>query len=275
MFYNYEIQNAFYRLSAKKIKFFSIGTTSLGKHILCTHLGSSSGKQIVVVGGTHAREYITTLLVCKMIEFYSHKKFDGGIYFVPMLNPDGVDICINGTKNISDEFVKNYLENNVQNFSLFKANSNLVDINVNFPAKWAQGKHNTKKPGAENFVGYFPASERETKAISNLINKVCPDALVSYHSKGEEIYFNFEQDKKTLKEHERIAKIASKLTGYRMKKLKGSVGGLKDWCILKHNIPSLTIEVGSEKLKHPIGKNSLPKIFQQNFKLPLQLFENL
>lgn len=275
LLYNSEIQNAFYRLNAKKIKFFSIGKTSLNKNIMCTHVGEKTGKQIVVVGGTHAREYISTLLVCKMIEFYSHKKFDGGIYFVPMLNPDGVDICINGTKNVKDSFIKNYIEENVNNFSKFKANASLVDINVNFPAKWGEGKRNVKKPNGENFVGFAPASENETKSIMKFLTKIKPDAVISYHSKGEEIYYNFDETKQELKKHLEIAKVAKNVTGYKIKKLRGSVGGLKDWCISILKIPALTIEVGNDKLNHPIGKESLPKIFQQNFKLPLLLFEKL
>ena len=275
LLYNSEIQNAFYRLQMKKIKFFSIGRTALGKHIMCTHLGNKNGKQIVVFGGTHAREYITTLLVCKMIEFYSHVKFDGGIYFIPLLNPDGVDICINGTENVDDEFIKNYLNEHVQNFSQFKANANLVDINVNFPARWGEGKKNVKEPNFENFIGFLPASENETRAVMSFLKKISPDAVISYHSKGEEIYYNFDQDKATMKQHFKLAKIAKELTGYKIKKLKGSVGGLKDWCIHVLKIPALTIEVGSDRLPHPIRKQNLPKIFQQNFKLPLLLFENI
>ena len=259
----------------KKIKFFSIGRTCLNKNIMCTHIGERTGKQIVVVGGTHAREYISTLLVCKMIEFYAHKKISGGIYFIPMLNPDGVDICINGTKNINDEFIKNYLDENVSNFSQFKANANMVDINVNFPAKWGEGKHNVKRPHFENFIGFAPASENETRAVMSFINKIRPDAVISYHSKGQEIYFNFDQDRNAMKKHHEIAKVAKSVTGYKIKKLKGSVGGLKDWCISTLKIPALTIEVGENKLKHPLTKQNLPKIFQQNFKLPLLLFEKL
>ena len=273
--YNFEIQNAFYKLSAKKIKFFSIGKTALGKNILCTHVGKKSGKQILVVGATHAREYITTLLVCKMIEYYSHVNFDGGIYFIPMLNPDGVDICLNGTKNVNDEFVKNYLNENVKEFKLLKSNGILVDLNVNFPAKWGQGKFNVKSPNFENFVGFKSASEKETQAVLNFLKNNKIDLAISYHSKGEEIYYNFDQDKTRMKRDLKIAKVASKLTGYKIRKLKNSVGGLKDYCIQNLKIPALTIEVGSEKLSHPIDKTHLPKIFQQNFKLPLHLFENM
>ena len=52
--------------------------------------------------------------------------------------------------------------------------------------------------------------------------------------------------------------------GYKIKKIKGSVGGYKDWCIQKLKVPSVTIEVGSDILSHPIGKQALPKIYSKN-----------
>lgn len=275
LLYNYEIQNAFYRLKCKGVKFFSIGSTSLSKNILCTHIGDYSKKQIIVVGGVHSREWITTLLVCKMIEFYKHKKFEGGIYFIPLLNPDGVDICLNGTLNVKDEAIRNQLIEKISNFSQIKCNSNLVDLNVNFPAKWGKGKQNEFFPSAQNFVGYKSASEKEVKALMEFSSLVKPALTISYHSKGEEIYYNFNQSKKKLKSDERFAKLASKLTGYKVRKLKGSVGGYKDWCIQELKIPALTIEVGNDGLSHPLSKKHLPKIFQQNFKCPLLMLENL
>ena len=275
LFYNYEIQNAFYRLKCKKVKFFSIGSTSLSKNILCTHIGDYSKKQIIVVGGVHAREWVTTLLVCKMIEFYKHKKFEGGIYFIPLLNPDGVDICINGTQNVCDESIRNQLIEKISNYSLIKCNSNLVDLNVNFPAKWAQGVKNQFSPSGENFVGYKSASEKEVKALMEFTKLVSPSLTLSFHSKGEEIYYNFNQTKSVLRRDLKFARVASKLTGYKIKKLKGSVGGYKDWCVDSLKIPALTIEVGCDSLAHPLTKKHLPKIFQQNFKLPLLMLENL
>ena len=39
-----------------------------------------------------------------------------------------------------------------------------------------------------------------------------------------------------------------------------SCGGLKDYCVSQLNIPSITIEVGSDKLTHPITERNIRKI---------------
>ena len=46
----------------------------------------------------------------------------------------------------------------------------------------------------------------------------------------------------------------STATGYPHKIIYGSAGGYKDWCLQKLQIPSYTVECGSDKLKHPIKK---------------------
>ena len=74
-----------------------------------------------------------------------------------------------------------------------------------------------------------------------------PSATFSFHTKGEEIYWEFEG-----RGDEKGAKILSQSTGYRAVKISGSAGGYKDWCLLRLNIPSYTIECGSDELTHPI-----------------------
>ncbi len=275
MLYNSEIQNAFYRLKVKKVKFFSIGKSVLGKDILCTHIGSKQGKQIVIQGAIHSREWITTLLICRQIESLIGKNLNGGIYFIPLANPDGVDISINGTKNLPCSFLKNWMRENVDEFALLKANANLVDLNVNFDAHWGKGKQNSREAGAENFIGFKPESEAEVKALVKFVKKVKPDATISYHSKGDVIYYNFGNNKTENEKGKNLAGAIKKYNGYNVVKLKGSTGGFKDYCINSLHIPSLTIEVGDDSLTHPLGKKDLPKILKQNLKVPLLLLENI
>lgn len=275
MLYNSEIQNAFYRLKVKKIKFFSIGKSVLGKDILCTHIGKKEGKQIVITGAIHSREWITTLLICRQIESLANKQLNGGIYFIPLVNPDGVDISINETKNLPCNFLKQWLKENVDDFSMLKANANLVDLNVNFDAKWGRGDKNKTEASSENFVGLKPESEAEVKALVNFVKKIKPSLTISYHSKGEEIYYNFGNNKKENSKGKQLAGVVSKYSGYKVVKLKGSTGGFKDYCINSLHIPSLTIEVGSDSLMHPLTKKDLPKILKENLKVPLLLLENV
>ena len=54
-------------------------------------------------------------------------------------------------------------------------------------------------------------------------------------------------------------------TKYAIKNVQDvSGGGYKDWCVLRMKIPAVTIEVGENSLSHPIGEESLEKIYQRN-----------
>ncbi len=219
----------------------------------------------VFVGATHAREHITTDLLCKFLDDKIFDEIKGfNISVVPLLNPDGADLCINGLLNVCDENKKQKLSkinNNSADFSLFKANARGVDINNNFDANFGQNVH-SKTPASQGFIGKVAESENETKAICEYLRKIKPFLVVTYHTKGEEIYFNFFQKQKELERDKKIAKIFSKSTGYKIRNVENvSSGGLKDWCVQKLKIPSLTIECASDDLIHPIENKYLQDIY--------------
>ena len=211
--------------------------------------------KLIVQYSIHAREYITSLLSLNQIEYFIKFGKKGTVYFLPLTNPDGVDIC------------EKYNP-------LYKANGRGVDLNVNFPAKWGLGKTNQINCGAENFIGEYPLSELESKALCDFTLKVKPNATVSYHSKGEEIYWQFFQDSEREKRDYKYAKAVSDCTGYPLVTVLNSAGGYKDWCIEKLKIPALTIEVGDDRLSHPIGKERLDEIYQKNKRVIFTLTES-
>lgn len=86
----------------------------------------------------------------------------------------------------------------------------------------------------------------------------------SYHSKGEEIYWYYKQEGDAYRQAEVFANYIAERTGYTAKKISGSCGGYKDWCILKKKLLALTIEVGKNSWKHPIGVTHLPELIQRN-----------
>lgn len=225
-----------------------IGKTEKGKNIPFFLVEKTSYPTVIVQASIHAREYITTYLCLKLIKHFNRHGKKGRVFFIPMVNLDGVEICLQGKPN-------------------YKANANGVDLNVNFDAKWGKGQKNLFTSGEENYVGKHPFSESESRALKDFTTLVGPDLTISYHSKGEEIYWEFFQDENTLKRDYVFAERAKKVTGYAVKSTPNSVGGYKDWCIDKLKIPALTIEVGSEQLTHPIGKKHLRKIYRQNKKL--------
>ena len=249
-----------------KCENFTIGKSLLGEEIYCFHLGENVGKQIVVEGGIHAREYISTLFLIEEIKYLLNKKINGGIYIIPMLNPDGVRLVLDGANFIQDEKLKKFLidVNNGEDFSLWKANANAVDLNVNYDVFWGQGKQNVTKLSSANFIGYYANSEIENINFLNFIKNVNFSGSLSFHSKGEVIYYGFKLKGERLKKEKHIVKELSKINGYLPAKTKNSTGGLSDYLSYYYKVPAFTIELGSDLLAHPINEKFLPEIFTKN-----------
>lgn len=223
-----------------------LGFSHFGRPIYYFSVKKTDYPKIIIQYSIHAREYITAALALKQIKNFYNKGKRGHIIFIPIVNPDGVIIALN--KN-----------------PLYKANGRGVDLNVNFDAKWGKGASNVLIAGAENYIGEGPFSESETVALRDFTYLIKPNATISYHSKGEEIYFEFEQDSERYNRDKNLAEKVSLVTGYAIKSTPFSCGGYKDWCIKELKIPALTIEVGCDKLKHPIKK--LGDIYKKNEKV--------
>lgn len=204
-----------------------IGYSFGGKEIFAFHIGSLTGRQFISTYAIHAREWVTARLAIKHIKKGVKK---GGGWVIPLVNPDGAEIS-QSTK------------------PLWKANARGVDLNCNFDADWGTGRLNKRERGAENCIGDFPFSEAETAALRDFTLKVRPYVTFSFHTKGEEIYWEFNGSGCL-----RGAEIFSDITGYKHKVIYGSAGGYKDWCIQKLRIAAYTIECGSDDLTHPIKK---------------------
>ncbi|MBE7076351.1 MAG: hypothetical protein E7374_00455 [Clostridiales bacterium] len=263
------------QLQEEGLELFNAGKSTLGKNILATHVGSYNGTQILIQGGIHAREYISTLLMIEQARFLHNNNLvtNGGIYFVFLTNPDGAEIVLDGINSVNCEITKNYLinaNNGSLDFSQYKANINLVDLNTNFDANWGGGSQNVFCPATENFVGFYPESEREVRDLINFTLQVRPSLTISYHSKGNVIYYGFEgESDQNISRDTLIGEALSEETGYPLIFTENSTGGYKDWCIQKLTIPSYTIEIGDNSIPHPISEDYLPEIFARNKNVPL------
>lgn len=254
-----------------------IGYSVLEQPIYAVHVGDYDGDQIIIEGAIHAREYVTAPLLIEMVK-YLHDKVNGfGIYFIPLVNPDGVQLVLEDASFLQPEQQNFVLGVNNYNsdFSQWKANINAVDLNVNFDALWGGGSQNVTYPAPANFIGYEPNSEPEVQALINFTNRVNPVLTLSYHKKGEVIFYGFE----TLSDSQiardlAIAQIAA-VTGYIPIKTENSTGGYSDWVSLHLQVPAFTVEVGNAELSHPITINYLPQIFEQNKNVPLVAYEAL
>ncbi len=241
-----------------------IGKSLFGRDIYAIKIGEGKPTGLVQYA-LHGREFITAKLALCHYKIGLYKN-TGSIWLVPLSNPDGALLSQTGLKSVTDEETKKRLIalNNGEDFSLWKANGRGVDLNVNFDAFWGKGVKNTRTAGSENYIGKYPFSELETQALKAFTLKIKPDYTVSYHTKGEEIYWYFYQPMSACARDKALALTLSKSTGYPLANAKGSAGGYKDWCIQKLKIPSFTVEAGADEFAHPILEEGLENIIMRN-----------
>jgi g-D-glutamyl-meso-diaminopimelate peptidase len=243
----------------KKVEVKDIGKTHFGRTIYAIKLGE--GKQsIVLIGAHHGREWMTSMLLMKKIEGYAkayQNQTDFGnystnilnevsIWFIPMLNPDGVTIQQNFLEKFPSYHQKHLLAMNegLDNFERWKANGLGVDLNRQYPAGWENLNDQPDSPSYQFYKGGKPLEAKEVKVLKQFIHDINPVIAVAYHSSGEEVFWNYHNGKH-LHRDKHIAKKVSKLTGYKLGKppKQATGGGFTDWFITSYQRPALTIEI--------------------------------
>lgn len=239
-----------------------VGESVLGRELYAVKIGQGNPVGLVQYA-IHGREFITTELA------FLHAKVGvpfGSLWILPLLNPDGALLSQTGLQSVFSQERKAFLLSicKGKDFSLWKANANGVDLNVNFAARWGKGAKNIAYPYAENHIGQRPFSEPESFALKQFTQKVGANYMVSYHTKGEEIYWYFYQPMRDIPRDKGLAVALSRSTGYPLAMAGGSAGGYKDWCIAKLGIPAFTIEAGADAFTHPIREEGLENILTKN-----------
>ena len=256
----YEYVTRFYKhvKTEKRI----IGKSLFNRNIYAIKLGEGNPVGIAQYA-MHAREYVTAKLAERQ---YFRGIYKGSVWLIPLINPDGCLLSQIGLSSVKEEYWQEFLFrlNGKKDFSLWKANGRGVDLNVNFPAKWGKGKSNLFTAGGENYIGEHPFSEPETIALKRFTERVRPDYTISYHTKGEEIYWYFHQPIRFCSRDKELALCISHSTGYKLGYAPDSVGGYKDWCIQRFKIPSFTIEAGADTFPHPLGEEALKDVLRNN-----------
>lgn len=248
-----------------------IGKSEYGRDIYAVSLGKGNAS-IFINGSHHAREWMTTILNMTMIEKYADGYAANSnfgeyniqeilnhttIWFVPMVNPDGVTLQQFGLSKfpVEDHNKIIAINNGATDFTRWKANAQGVDLNRQYDANWQNILYNPGKPQYSNFKGNSPQSSSEVQAIVNFTYEIDPEIAVSYHSSGEILYWNFKQTGEELKRDTILAKTISSYTGYSLVKINPnpSGGGYTDWFIEKFKKPAFTPEISPY-----VGEKAVP-----------------
>ena len=145
-----------------------VGKSLLFREIPFVKIGDGD-KKIIITGAIHAREWITARLVIAQAEYALKNGVKASVWFLPTINPDGVEIALGRSKPPV------WFNGNV---GLWKANARGVDLNVNFPARWGTGKSNTFTfmPSASSIsvlliLAFIPASSPSYNKVILDVNR--------------------------------------------------------------------------------------------------------
>lgn len=284
--YTYEIMEQDIKELAKAypdlIKYQVIGKSEYGRNIYAVSLGN--GPSVVQINGSHhAREWMTTMVNMNMLEQYAQaykngKSIDGfnvksiinqsTIWFIPMVNPDGVTLQQFGLKKFPSSDHKALIKANdgSMDFRRWKANGKGIDLNRQYDADWENICCNPGRPYFKNYKGPRQNYAKETIAMVDFINKTKPEIVVSYHSSGEILYWNFHQSGSRYNRDHSLAKQIGKMTGYSLiyPKANPSGGGLTDWFISHYKRPAFTVEIAPYVGETSIPLSYFPSIWNEN-----------
>ncbi len=248
---------------------FPLGDSVCGRRLsalmLCCPGNSMSGR-VLFAAAFHGQEWLTTLVLLRFCEEVCYCLQNGlsmagvevrralagrTLIFVPQVNPDGVEIAVNGSSG-AGAYASTVRALGGDQKGLWQANARGVDLNHNFDAGFdtvcADMPH---APAARRYRGEHPESEPETSALCGLCRRMAFRHVTALHSQGEEIYWQYGEH--TPPESRMMASIMASAAGYTVKAPVGSAafGGFKDWFIDTFHRPGFTIELGK-------GVNPLP-----------------
>jgi hypothetical protein len=159
-----------------------------GRHVFALKVSDNVGSDedepaIVLAAQHHARELNSPHMVLgamqRVLAGYAtdpqlQAVVDGAeVWFVPMVNPDGVE----HVWNVNNLWRKNR-RNNGSNFG--------VDLNRNYPFLWGLCGSSTST-SSDTYRGPAAGSEPETVVMRNLVARLRPEVYLDFHSFGRDV----------------------------------------------------------------------------------------
>lgn len=252
-------------------------TTAFGRPVLAMQMGSGQRK-ILYTAAHHANEWITAVVLLKFVEELAEAVRTGGqlygipgenalkastLYFVPMVNPDGVDLVTGAIEPGSEqEQQARQIQSAFPQIPYpdgWKANLMGVDLNLQYPAGWLTAREikfcqGFTQPAPRDYVGRAPLNQRETIALAQYTEQVDPTLVLAYHTQGKQIFWQFRDYE--VPGAKALAEEFSRLSGYALEQVpyESSFAGYKDWFIQSFRRPGFTIEAGQGRSPLPLSQ---------------------
>ncbi len=288
----------------KIVQYVTIGRSHDNRDILMLKLGTGK-RYFLVCSGVHGRETVNPVVMMKMTEYYAEQymsyrlqkenmsrmfgnpSMNSGeeygrlifgkcirellhtytILIIPMLNPDGYTIALQGYEAIREEKLREKAIKRKLPYEEWKFNARGVDINRNFPSRlWRP-----KGPGD------YAASENETRALISVFHQYRLKGFVDLHSRGKSIYYYRSRMPELYNERQQKAALRLKeITKYELMPPgdevdPGDTGGNTVHYFSEHFYRlALTIETVEEEATFPLNKEYRASTFEE---LKLLFFE--
>lgn len=290
------------------LKCVTIGKSHDNRDIILLKLGLGQN-YMICTGGVHGRESINPIVLIKIVQYYamlyrehessfkksksieisklyrSRKKYGQILFrrcvyellntytilFIPLLNPDGYMIALEGFDIINDTYLREICRKIDLSYKTWKFNGRAIDINRNFPSKLWMKKNDLDEA----------ASENETKALIDVFNQYKPLGYLDFHSRGESIYFY--RSIMSAEYNKRQLDIANKLVDiidYNLiepdKEIDDGDSGGNTVHYFSENFskPAFTIETVEENAYFPLNPEYRQKVFDE-IKLIIMEFGSL
>ncbi len=246
------------------VKLSSIGKSVEGRDLTLLKIGKGE-KKVLFLGAHHAREYISSSYLMKMVDEYLRAYAGSGkygnynvknlldsltIYVVPMVNPDGVNLVQHGVDSVKDPAKVKAMAQLGKDYSEWKANIHGVDLNRQYPCHWEDKPSQTGGPASEMYKGTAPTTEPEVQAVMKLCGEDRFELAASFHSKGEIIYWADSGTVDAIPAAQSIAQSLADVSGYELTPVSEDPasygGGFENWFRQEYHLPGFCVELTPE-----------------------------
>jgi len=275
-------------------KLTSLGRSLEGRSLYALKVSANAGlsepeAQVLFLGCHHAREWISVevpfLLAKYLLDNYltdervrsivDHSE----VWVVPLLNPDGLEYSI----HVYRYWRKNRRANADGSFG--------VDLNRNYDFAWGfDNSGSSPEPESAVYRGTAAFSEPETAAVRDFFLRNDFQALVTYHSFSQVIYYPWGYTRQPVENAERMKALAAGMAQH-IWEVAGTVyrqgqssllsyltnGETTDWAFGRYGIPAYTIELeplGEQEGGFFNAESEILPIFRDNLPAALYLIED-